>query len=60
MSDLKVGIESHELSNALDAVINLVYLIRLDPSNTAKVTEWAAMTEIQLQRMVRLHLDTAV
>src|SRR5664279_236577 len=42
---------SDELNNALEAAINLVYLIRADRSDSEKVLQWADLAASQLQRI---------
>jgi hypothetical protein len=46
--------DSHELGNALEAAINLVYLIRADRSDPNRVREWADLADAQLQRIARI------
>jgi hypothetical protein len=45
---------SHELSNALEAATNLIYLIRIGRRDPAKVLEWAQLADSQLQRMAKI------
>jgi hypothetical protein len=45
---------SHELNNALEAAINLIYLIRADRSDPKKVLEWAELADTQLQRIAKV------
>ena len=40
-----------ELGNALEALVNVLYLIRLDRRDPARVLEWVEMAEIQTRRM---------
>jgi hypothetical protein len=40
-----------ELGNALEALVNALYLIRVDCSDPARVLQWVEMADHQLQRM---------
>jgi hypothetical protein len=40
-----------ELGNALEALVNVLYLIRLDRRDPARVLEWVELAEIQTRRM---------
>jgi hypothetical protein len=41
---------SHELRNSLEALVNVLYLIRIDRKDPARVLEWVEMAEIQTKR----------
>ena len=43
-----------ELGNALEALVNVLYLIRLDRKNPAGVLEWVEMAETQTGRMGKI------
>jgi hypothetical protein len=40
-----------ELGNALEAMVNALYLIRVDCGDPARVLQWVEMADHQLQRM---------
>lgn len=43
-----------ELGNALEALVNVLYLIRLDRNGPARVLEWVEMAETQTERMEKI------
>jgi hypothetical protein len=40
-----------ELGNALEAMVNTLYLLRVDCGDPARVLQWVEMADRQLQRM---------
>jgi hypothetical protein len=51
MRTMVANSQDNRMTNALEAAINLVYLIRADHSDPNKVLEWAVLAEAQLQRI---------
>jgi hypothetical protein len=46
--------DSHDMDNALEAAVNLVYLIRADRHDPEKVRQWADLADSQLQRIAKI------
>ncbi len=49
---------AHEINNPLEAVTNLLFLARHDPSASAKVVEYLAMADQELQRVSHIARQT--
>ncbi|WP_433972067.1 hypothetical protein [Tunturiibacter lichenicola] len=50
MSDKRIE-GSAQLANALEALVNLLYLIRIDRNYPDKVLQWVEMADDQSRRM---------
>jgi hypothetical protein len=47
--------DSVELGNALEALVNVLYLIRADRCDPSKVLQWVRMADAQLNRTAQIH-----
>lgn len=47
--------DSVELGNGLEALVNVLYLIRADRGDPSKVLQWVGMANGQLNRMAQVH-----
>jgi hypothetical protein len=47
----------HTLSNRLEAVVNLLYLVRLDRNNAGKVLGWVELADEELQQIAKILRD---
>jgi hypothetical protein len=48
---------SHALSNRLEELVNLLYLVRLDRKDPKKVLEWVNLADAQLQQVAQILQD---
>jgi len=47
----------HALSNRLEELVNLLYLVRLDRDNPKKVLEWVNLADAQLKQTAQILRD---